>query len=195
MAAPLLLWWPKNIHKKFGSLEVLKGISVTAETGDVISIIGSSGSGKKHLFYAVSIFWKPPTPGASWVGGEEIKVKTDSRGRLMGADNKQIDRVRMQLGMVFQSFKSLVPHDGSAKTSWKGRCMCSKRPKKDVQDEAMALLNKVGHLRQARKLSLRALRRSAAAGGHSPGPGHAAVGTVVRRNPPHLWTRSWWAKC
>ena len=132
----------ENIHKKFGSLEVLKGISVTAETGDVISIIGSSGSGKSTFLRCIN-FLETPNSGRIVVGGEEIKVKTDSRGRLMGADNKQIDRVRMQLGMVFQSF-NLWSHMTVLQNVMEGPVHVLKRPKKDVQDEAMALLNKVG---------------------------------------------------
>jgi ABC-type histidine transport system ATPase subunit len=77
------------------------------------------------------------------VGGEEIRVKTDSSGRLVGADRKQIDRVRMQLGMVFQSF-NLWSHMTVLQNVMEGPVHVLKRPKKEVNEEAMALLAKVG---------------------------------------------------
>ncbi|MBW1697811.1 MAG: ATP-binding cassette domain-containing protein [Deltaproteobacteria bacterium] len=132
----------EDIHKSFGSLEVLKGISVTAHNGDIISIIGSSGSGKSTFLRCIN-FLETPNSGRIVVGGEEIRVKTDSTGRLIGADRKQIDRVRMQLGMVFQSF-NLWSHMTVLQNVMEGPVHVQKRAKKDVREEAMALLDKVG---------------------------------------------------
>ncbi len=132
----------EDIHKSFGPLEVLKGISVTAQNGDIISIIGSSGSGKSTFLRCVN-FLETPNSGRIVVGGEEIRVKTDGRGRLVGADSKQIDRIRMQLGMVFQSF-NLWSHMTVLQNVMEGPLHVLKRPKNEVQQEAMALLDKVG---------------------------------------------------
>ena len=132
----------EDIHKSFGPLEVLKGVSVTAENGDIISIIGSSGSGKSTFLRCIN-FLETPDRGRIVVGGEEIRVKTDGSGRMVGADRKQIDRVRIQLGMVFQSF-NLWSHMTVLQNVMEGPVHVLKRPKKEVREEAMAVLAKVG---------------------------------------------------
>ena len=132
----------EDIHKSFGQLEVLKGVSVTAANGDIISIIGSSGSGKSTFLRCIN-FLETPNSGRIVVGGEEIRVKTDGRGRLVGADSKQIDRVRVQLGMVFQSF-NLWSHMTVLQNVMEGPVHVLKRSKREVHQEAMALLAKVG---------------------------------------------------
>ena len=132
----------EDIHKSFGPLEVLKGISVTAQNGDIISIIGSSGSGKSTFLRCIN-FLETPDRGRIVVGGEEIRVKTDGKGRMVGADRKQIDRVRIQLGMVFQSF-NLWSHMTVLQNVMEGPVHVLKQPKKDVHEEAMAVLAKVG---------------------------------------------------
>jgi ABC-type histidine transport system ATPase subunit len=132
----------ENIHKSFGQLEVLKGVSVTAANGDIISIIGSSGSGKSTFLRCIN-FLEIPNYGRIVVGGEEIRVKTDARGRTVGADRKQIDRIRRQLGMVFQSF-NLWSHMTVLQNVMEGPVHVLKRSKKSVHEEAMELLTKVG---------------------------------------------------
>jgi len=103
MANGALALVAEDIHKSFGSLEVLKGVSLEARDGDVISIIGSSGSGKSTFLRCIN-FLETPDRGRIVGGGEEIRVKTDRNGRSIGADHKQIDHLRSRLGMVFQSF-------------------------------------------------------------------------------------------
>jgi ABC-type histidine transport system ATPase subunit len=132
----------EDIHKSFGPLEVLNGVSVTAQNGDIISIIGSSGSGKSTFLRCIN-FLETPDRGRIVVGGEEIRVKTDGSGRMVGADRKQIDRVRIQLGMVFQSF-NLWSHMTVLQNVMEGPVHVLKRPKKEVHEEAMAVLAKVG---------------------------------------------------
>jgi ABC-type histidine transport system ATPase subunit len=132
----------EDIHKSFGPLDVLKGVSVTAENGDIISIIGSSGSGKSTFLRCIN-FLETPDRGRVVVGGEEIRVKTDGAGRTIGADRKQIDRVRIQLGMVFQSF-NLWSHMTVLQNVMEGPVHVLKRPKNEVREEAMAVLAKVG---------------------------------------------------
>jgi len=89
----------EDIHKRFGSLEVLKGVSVSANDGDVISMIGSSGSGKSTFLRCIN-FLETPDKGRIVLGGEEVRVGSDGRS----ADRSQINRLRSQLGFVFQSF-------------------------------------------------------------------------------------------
>ncbi len=92
-----------NLHKRFGPLEVLKGISLSANQGDVIAIIGGSGSGKSTFLRCINML-ELPTAGSITVHGETIAMKSDGHGGLMPADRKQVQRIRTELAMVFQSF-------------------------------------------------------------------------------------------
>lgn len=93
----------ENLHKKFGSLHVLKGVSLSARDGEVIAIIGGSGSGKSTLLRCINCL-ENPTSGLIRVNGEEIRLKPDGRGGSVPSDRRQIERIRAKLGMVFQSF-------------------------------------------------------------------------------------------
>ncbi len=131
-----------DIHKSFGALEVLKGVSLSATDGDVISIIGSSGSGKSTFLRCIN-FLETPDSGRIVLGGEEVIVHKDRSGRLLGADAKQIQRLRSQLGMVFQSF-NLWSHMTVLQNVMEGPVQVLGRDKAEVKDAAMAILEKVG---------------------------------------------------
>jgi arginine/ornithine transport system ATP-binding protein len=92
-----------DIHKKYGSNEVLKGVSLQARAGDVISIIGSSGSGKSTFLRCMNLLEKP-NAGRIIVAGEELKLVADKNGELVAAEAKQLQRMRTRLAMVFQHF-------------------------------------------------------------------------------------------
>ena len=91
-----------DVHKRFGQLEVLKGISLSAEKGDVLSIIGASGSGKSTFLRCLN-FLESPDQGRITIGGEQIDA---GAGRL---DKRKIRALRKHVAMVFQSF-NLWPH-------------------------------------------------------------------------------------
>ncbi|PID66480.1 MAG: histidine ABC transporter ATP-binding protein [Gammaproteobacteria bacterium] len=91
-----------DIHKSFGELEVLKGISLTAHKGDVISILGSSGSGKSTFLRCINLLERPEQ-GEIRLKGEALAFKQTRHGREP-ADRKQLARFRSKLSMVFQSF-------------------------------------------------------------------------------------------
>ncbi|NOH80464.1 ABC transporter ATP-binding protein [Vibrio sp. RE86] len=93
----------KDLHKTFGQNEVLKGISLEAHKGDVISIIGSSGSGKSTFLRCVNLL-ETPTAGEIWVNGELIQMKNNRQGEAVPANEKQVQRIRSRLAMVFQGF-------------------------------------------------------------------------------------------
>lgn len=131
-----------DIHKGFGALEVLKGISLTALEGDVISIIGSSGSGKSTFLRCIN-FLETPDKGRIVLGGEEVVVNKDRRGRLLGADAKQIQRLRMQLGFVFQNF-NLWSHMTVIQNVMEGPVQVLGIEKDQARDAAMAVLEQVG---------------------------------------------------
>src|SRR5512147_1452231 len=93
----------EDLHKRFGDLEVLKGVSCEAHVGDVIAMIGSSGSGKSTLLRCINLL-ETPDSGRVLVNGELIRMKPTRDGHAVPEDHKQVDRIRASLGMVFQSF-------------------------------------------------------------------------------------------
>ncbi|WP_260079252.1 ABC transporter ATP-binding protein [Phaeobacter inhibens] len=88
-----------DLHKSFGSLEVLKGVSLTAKQGDVVAIIGGSGSGKSTMLRCIN-FLETPNSGEIVIAGETVAMRQDGRP----ADRRQIERIRTRLAMVFQQF-------------------------------------------------------------------------------------------
>lgn len=132
----------EGIYKQYGDLEVLKGISLTADKGDVVSIIGSSGSGKSTFLRCMNLL-ETPNQGRIAVAGEEVIVKTDATGRLIGVDRKKIERMRRHLGMVFQGF-NLWSHMTVLQNVMEGPVHVLKRPKNEVREMAMEFLAKVG---------------------------------------------------
>ncbi len=92
-----------GIHKRFGSNEVLRGVSLEAHAGDVISIIGSSGSGKSTFLRCINLLEKP-NQGRIVVAGEELRLRANRDGELQAADNQQLQHLRTKLAMVFQHF-------------------------------------------------------------------------------------------
>ena len=93
----------KDLHKTFGQNEVLKGISLSAHKGDVVSIIGSSGSGKSTFLRCINLL-ETPTAGEIWVNGELIQMKNNRQGVSVPVNEKQVQRIRSRLAMVFQGF-------------------------------------------------------------------------------------------
>ncbi|BAL23887.1 hisP, histidine transport system ATP-binding protein [Azoarcus sp. KH32C] len=93
----------EDLHKSYGDHEVLKGVSLAANSGDVISIIGSSGSGKSTWLRCIN-FLENPTSGRITVGGKEIELVRNRKGDLVVADPKQLQQIRTRLSMVFQHF-------------------------------------------------------------------------------------------
>ncbi len=132
----------EDIHKSFGTLEVLKGMSVSAKKGDVISIIGSSGSGKSTFLRCIN-FLETPDQGRIFLDGEEVVINKDNKGRSMGADPKQIQRLRSQLGMVFQSF-NLWSHMTVLQNVMEGPVQVLKKDPEQAATSAMKYLEKVG---------------------------------------------------
>lgn len=93
----------EDLRKSFGAVEVLKGVTITAQSGDVIALIGSSGSGKSTILRCLNLLEKP-NAGRIVVSGEELRLVPDRRGELNAADPVQLQRMRARLSMVFQQF-------------------------------------------------------------------------------------------
>jgi ABC-type histidine transport system ATPase subunit len=127
----------QDIRKSFGTIEVLKGISLDARNHDVISILGASGSGKSTFLRCLN-FLETPSSGTVTVHGEEIKVHN---GRPQNP--RQIELVRQRLGMVFQQF-NLWSHRTVLENVMEGPVQVKKVPKAEARDKAEALLVRVG---------------------------------------------------
>jgi octopine/nopaline transport system ATP-binding protein len=130
-----------NLRKSFGALEVLKGVSLQANQGDVISILGASGSGKSTMLRCINML-EVPNSGEICIGGETIKLKKSRKG-MEPADQRQVDRIRSRVAMVFQSF-NLWSHMTILENVIEAPVHVQKRPKAECIAEAEALLARVG---------------------------------------------------
>src|SRR5919108_225006 len=130
----------EDLHKRFGDLEVLKGVSVEANVGDVVAMIGSSGSGKSTLLRCINLL-ETPDSGHVYVSGELMRMRPTKDGHAVPEDWKQVDRIRSELGMVFQSF-NLWSHMTILQNLIEGPVHVQKRPRAECIEEAEALLAK-----------------------------------------------------
>ncbi|UZA42536.1 ATP-binding cassette domain-containing protein [Moraxella bovis] len=133
----------QDIHKNYGSLEVLKGVSLIAYDGDVISILGSSGSGKSTLLRCINLLEKP-SAGKIFVGNEELQL-TPKKGELTAKNPKQLEKLRSEIGFVFQSF-NLWPHKTILENITEAPIHVLGVSKADAIAEGERLLAKVGLL-------------------------------------------------
>ena len=131
----------RDIRKRYGPLEVLKGISLEARTGEVISIVGASGSGKSTLLRCIPLL-EVPDSGEVGVGGEWLAWRSKGNGRVP-AEKAQVSRLRSRLGFVFQSF-NLWSHMTVLGNVIEAPIHVQRRPRAEVVEEARALLAKVG---------------------------------------------------
>ena len=98
----------ENLHKRFGSLEVLRGIDLTVSRGETIVIIGSSGSGKSTLLRCVN-FLELPSEGRIYLEGKLVGTLQSRGGTEHITYSRELCRIRAHVGMVFQHF-NLFPH-------------------------------------------------------------------------------------
>jgi len=132
----------RNLKKSFGNLEVIKNLSLKAKRGDVICIIGSSGSGKSTLLRCVNLL-ETPDSGEVYVNGELIKMKKNKNGKLIAAEQNQVDRMRSKLGMVFQDF-NLWSHMTVLQNVIEAPIHVQKIEKNVARKNGFQLLEKVG---------------------------------------------------
>ncbi|AHE33944.1 ABC transporter ATP-binding protein [Burkholderia pseudomallei] len=132
----------RDIHKRYGDNEVLKGVSLSAKAGDVISIIGASGSGKSTFLRCIN-FLERPNAGQIVVDGETVRTKADRAGNLEVADHKQLQRIRTKLAMVFQHF-NLWAHMNVLENVMEAPVHVLGITKREAQERAREYLEKVG---------------------------------------------------
>ena len=127
----------KNICKSFGNVEVLKGLNLTAYEGDVISILGASGSGKSTFLRCLNLI-EAPDHGTLKIHGEEINLD-----KSVPSDKKQLTRIRTHLGMVFQQF-NLWSHRTVIENVMEGPLWVLKLSKTEATERAESVLTQVG---------------------------------------------------
>lgn len=122
-----------NLHKRFGDLRVLTGVSETIHKGEVVSIIGPSGGGKSTFLRCLNLLERPEE-GQIFFEGEEISGK-----------NVNIDKHRQKMGMVFQQF-NVFPHLTVAENITLAPKLLKGKSEEDASEMAKDLLNRVGLL-------------------------------------------------
>ncbi len=132
----------EDLYKSFGNLEVLKGISLTANDHDVVSILGSSGSGKSTLLRCINLL-ETPTAGNVSVQGELIRMRQRKDGTPVPEDRKQVERIRSKLAMVFQQF-NLWAHMTVLENVIEAPVHVLKVPKAEAIERAEKVLQRVG---------------------------------------------------
>jgi octopine/nopaline transport system ATP-binding protein len=128
----------EDLTKSFGTHQVLKGVSLTAHQGDVVAIIGGSGSGKSTMLRCIN-FLETPTSGKIFIAGEQVAMRADG----MASDRRQLERLRQSLGMVFQSF-NLWTHKTILENLIEVPVQVMKCPKDEAVARARKLLARVG---------------------------------------------------
>lgn len=130
-----------DIHKNFGSAEVLRGINLSISAGEVVCIIGPSGSGKSTLLRCIN-FLEQPTSGTILIEGE--RAYYDHVGAVLKTrPEKDIARIRRKLGMVFQDF-ALFPHLSAIGNVIEGQIYGLGIPRVEALQRASMMLERVG---------------------------------------------------
>lgn len=131
----------RNLHKSYGSLEVLKGVSLKAPKGRVIALIGSSGSGKSTLLRCINLL-EDSQAGEIIFEGEAVSWRGEGTDRQT-SDRAQVTRIRTNLSMVFQQF-NLWSHMTILQNVMEAPVTVLKRDRADVEEKARGYLAKVG---------------------------------------------------
>ncbi|MFY0681338.1 MAG: ATP-binding cassette domain-containing protein [Thalassovita sp.] len=131
----------KGLHKAYGALEVIKGVDIAANRGDVVSLIGSSGSGKSTILRCANLL-EDSQKGDILFQGEPVKWKGTAQDRHP-ADPAQVLRIRTNLSMVFQQF-NLWSHMTILQNVMEAPVTVLGRDKDEVEASARKYLDKVG---------------------------------------------------
>ncbi len=131
-----------DLYKRFGDVEVLKGVTMDAGVGDVISLLGASGSGKSTFLRCINLL-ETPDRGTVTVHGETIEMTIGKSGQPEPTDMAQVIRLRARLGMVFQSF-NLWQHMTVLENVTEALVQVLNMSKSAADEKACATLEKVG---------------------------------------------------
>ena len=121
----------ENLHKSFGDLEVLKGVSEHIKKGEVVSVIGASGSGKSTFLRCLNMLEEPQSGSIIFEGVDITQEKVN------------IDKHRQKMGMIFQYF-NVFPHMTVIENITMAPMLIKKKSKEEAEEQAMKLLEMVG---------------------------------------------------
>jgi polar amino acid transport system ATP-binding protein len=130
-----------EVHKKFGSLEVLKGINLEVAPREVMCVIGPSGSGKSTFLRCINHLEKIDA-GRLWVNGQLVGYR-ERRGKLHELRDSEVAAQRRDIGMVFQRF-NLFPHMTVLENVMEAPLRVRRERKSMVRERALAMLDRVG---------------------------------------------------
>jgi ABC-type histidine transport system ATPase subunit len=132
----------ERLHKRFGELEVLKGVDLSIGAGEVFTIIGSSGSGKSTMLRCIN-FLEEPTSGWVYIDGVPIGYQPQPDGSRRRDTQRNINRMRRDTGMVFQSF-NLWPHKTVLENIIEAPCVVLRKSRREAMADGIELLGRVG---------------------------------------------------
>jgi ABC-type polar amino acid transport system ATPase subunit len=132
----------RNLHKRFGDLEVLRGIDLEIAQGEVLVVIGPSGSGKSTLLRCMN-FLEEYEQGEVHFFDQLVGYRRGASGRLVRDNPRHLNKVRAQMGMVFQSF-NLFPHMSVLENVIEGPVIVLKEKKAAAIGRATKLIERVG---------------------------------------------------
>jgi polar amino acid transport system ATP-binding protein len=129
----------RGIRKRFGDLEVLRGVSLDVARGEVVCVLGPSGSGKSTLLRCINLL-EPPEEGEIFLEGQDICRGPDSG---TGEQSWELDFVRQRVGMVFQQF-NLFPHKTALENVTLAPRKVLGKHRAEAEEKGRALLERVG---------------------------------------------------
>ena len=131
----------ENICKSFGSVEVLKNVSLTVEPGEVVVIIGPSGAGKSTFLRSLNRLEKT-TSGKIWIDDKLVEDRVNGHNQVK-MHQKERAAILLEMGMVFQRF-NLFPHKTALQNVMLAPMTVKHAPEKDAREKAVKLLEQVG---------------------------------------------------
>ncbi|ATA26273.1 histidine/lysine/arginine/ornithine ABC transporter ATP-binding protein [Brenneria goodwinii] len=131
-----------NFTKSYGDNQVLRGVSLRARAGDVVSLIGASGSGKSTFLRCIN-FLEHPDDGAFFFDGRLVPMVRDNKGGMRIADDRMLQRIRTRLCMVFQHF-NLWSHLTALENIMLAPTSVLGLSKSEARERAQHYLDKVG---------------------------------------------------
>lgn len=131
----------EDAHKRFNDLEVLKGVNLEVEKGEVVCIVGPSGAGKSTMLRCLNHLERI-TSGKIYIEDKLVDHRQDNKD-LLKINNKEVEKLCTELGMVFQRF-NLFPHKTVLENITLAPIIVKKIPKEEAEKKAMELLELVG---------------------------------------------------
>ncbi|PZS04747.1 MAG: ectoine/hydroxyectoine ABC transporter ATP-binding protein EhuA [Pseudonocardiales bacterium] len=140
MSAPVVV--ADGVRKRFGDVEVLKGIDLTVHSGEVMCIIGPSGSGKSTFLRCINAL-EMVDGGRLFVQGQLVGCRADASGELYRLNDREVAKCRQHIGMVFQRF-NLFPHMTALQNVIEAPTRVAGRDRSRARTDGMEMLRRVG---------------------------------------------------